>query len=143
MTLPDRKRPARKSKSKRSPQAGSPKKTGFTGKPVAPGRYSTVSKPRTAREPEISCTSRIRPIGNSRGVILNNEVMASAGLNPEWDIIIQANKGVITIIQVKQAGVNTDLSTWDKQFKAAKKEGTLPDDDLFEGMNNRFDSKEW
>lgn len=69
--------------------------------------------------------------------------MASAGLNPDADIIIRANKGVITIVQVKQTGVNTDLSTWDKQFKAAKKKGTLPEDDLFEGMNNRFDSKEW
>ena len=95
------------------------------------------------RKPEISYTSRIRPIGNSRGVILNSEAMAPAGLDPEADIIIQASKGVITIVQVKQTGFNTVLSTWDKQFKAAIKKGALPEDDLFDGMNNRFDTKEW
>lgn len=143
MALQNRKRPAGKSKPKRSPRPGSPKKTGYTRKPVAPGKYSTISKPRTVQEPEISYTSRIRPIGNSRGVILNSEAMASAGLNPEADIIIQANRGVITIVQMKQTRVNMDLSTWDKQFKTAIKKGALPENDLFDGLKNRFDSKEW
>jgi hypothetical protein len=69
--------------------------------------------------------------------------MASAGLNPEADIIIQANRGVITIVQMKQTRVNMDLSTWDKQFKTAIKKGALPENDLFDGLKNRFDSKEW
>ncbi len=91
-------------------------------------------------------TSRIRAIGNSKGVILNNQLIETAGLNVEADVMIQANDGVITIIQMKAPEVNevnTDLSTWDKQFKAAIKRGARPEGDLFEGMANDFDSKEW
>lgn len=91
----------------------------------------------------VSVTSRLRAIGNSRGVILNSQLIEAARLNDEADIVIKANDGVITIIQLKGSEVNTDLSTWDKQFKAAMKKGAKPDDDLFEGMANDFDSKEW
>jgi antitoxin MazE len=94
-------------------------------------------------EPVAFYTSRIRAIGNSKGVILNNRLIETAGLNVEADIMIQANDGVITIIQMKAPGVNTDLSTWDKQFKAAIRKGARPEGDLFEGMANDFDSKEW
>jgi antitoxin component of MazEF toxin-antitoxin module len=88
-------------------------------------------------------TSRIRAIGNSKGVILNNQLIETAGLNAEADIIIKANDGVITIIQLKTPGVNTDLSTWDKHFKAAIKRGSKPEGDIFKGMGNDFDLKEW
>jgi len=57
--------------------------------------------------------------------------------------VIQAADGVIYILQVKAPDVNTDLSTWDKQFKAAIKRGAKPENDLFEGMTNNFDLKEW
>ena len=90
--------------------------------------------------------SRIRAIGNSKGVILSNRLIETAGLNVGADIMIQANDGVITIIQLKAPGVNevnTDLSTWDKQFKAAIKKGAKPEGDLFGGMPNDFDAKEW
>jgi antitoxin component of MazEF toxin-antitoxin module len=93
--------------------------------------------------PKAFITSRLRAIGNSRGVILNSQLIEAAGLNAEADIVIEANKGVITIKQMKAAGINTDLSTWDKQFKAAIKKGAKPEGDLFEGMANHFDSKEW
>jgi hypothetical protein len=93
--------------------------------------------------PVASYTSRIRAIGNSRGVILNNQVIETAGLRPDADIIIQGSAGLITIIQLKETGVNTNLSTWDKQFKAAIKRGAKPEGDLFEGIGNEFDEKEW
>lgn len=93
--------------------------------------------------PKAFITSRLRAIGNSRGVILNSQLIEAAGLNAEADIVIHANEGVITIKQMKAAGINTDLSTWDKQFKAAIKKGAKPESDLFEGMANDFDSKEW
>lgn len=93
--------------------------------------------------PKAFITSRLRAIGNSRGVILNSQLIEAAGLNTEADIVIHANEGVITIKQMKAAGINTDLSTWDKQFKAAIKKGAKPESDLFEGMANDFDSKEW
>ena len=95
------------------------------------------------QQPVFSYTSRIRAIGNSKGVILNNQIMEAAGLISEAEVTIQAYNGMITIVKAKKPNVNTDLSTWDKQFKAAKKKGALPENDLFEGMKNDFDETEW
>ena len=100
------------------------------------------TKVSVVEEPLASYTSRIRAIGNSKGVILNNQMIESAGLSPEMDILIVAAEGAITITQ-KDAGVNTDISTWDKQFKNAIKKGAKPEGDLFEGLKNDFDEKEW
>ena len=94
-------------------------------------------------EPEVSYATRIRAIGNSKGVILNGLLMETAGLNTDMDIIIQASKGIIKITEAKKDEVNTDLSTWDKQFKTAIKSGSAPEKDLFDGLQNSFDSKEW
>lgn len=90
-----------------------------------------------------SSTSRLRAIGNSKGVILNNQLIEKAGLNADMDVVIRAEEGVITIIQVKEPPVNNDLSTWDKQFKAAIKKGAKPEKDLFGGMTNDFEVNEW
>ena len=90
-----------------------------------------------------SATTRIRRVGNQNGVILNNQLIEKAGINTDADIVIQAADGVIIIAQVKDKSVNTDLSTWDKQFKTAIKNGAKPEEDLFEGMSNNFDLNEW
>lgn len=95
------------------------------------------------KEPEVSYTSRIRAIGNSKGVILNSQLMETAKLDPGLEIIVQAREGIITIEQVKEGAINTDLSTWDRQFERAIKRGATPEKDLFEGLENDFDSKEW
>ena len=58
------------------------------------------------------------------------------------EIIIRANKGKI-IIEAKKEEVNTNLSSWDKQFKQAIKAGSKPEKDFFDGMENEFDKKEW
>jgi antitoxin component of MazEF toxin-antitoxin module len=58
-------------------------------------------------------TTRIRAIGNSKGVILNNQFISSAGLNPDEEVNIIAQKGMIIITQAKSSVINTDLSTWD------------------------------
>jgi antitoxin component of MazEF toxin-antitoxin module len=108
-----------------------------TGADLLPNESSVLA------EPEVSYATRIRAIGNSKGVILNSLVMETAGLNAETDVIIHASKGIIKIMEVKKDEVNTDLSTWDKQFKTAIKNGSVPDKDLFEGLQNDFDSKEW
>jgi len=121
----------------------------FAAKAIAAGKeylvsgsYKKNTKVSVLEEPLASYTSRIRAIGNSKGVILNNQLIESAGLSPEMDILIVAAEGAITITQ-KDAGVNTDISTWDKQFKNAVKKGAKPEGDLFEGMKNDFDEKEW
>jgi len=92
--------------------------------------------------PKVLMTSRLRAIGNSIGVILNNHLIEAAGLNAEGDIMIVAGDGVITI-QMKLSEVNTDLSTWDRQFKTAIKNGAQPEGDIFENMANEFDLNEW
>jgi antitoxin component of MazEF toxin-antitoxin module len=89
-----------------------------------------------------SIVTKIRAIGNSRGVILNSQLIEAAGINSEAEIIIKAAKGVI-VIQAKAPVINTNLSTWDKQFKAAIKKGAKPEKDLFNGAGNEFDLKEW
>ena len=93
--------------------------------------------------PKAFITSRLRPIGNSRGLILNSKLIEAAGLNADADIMIEARDGIITIIQIKSPPANTDLSVWDKQFKAAIKKGMKPEGDLFEALANDFDLKEW
>jgi len=122
----------------------------FAAKAIAAGKawqvsgsYEKNTKVSVLEEPLATYTSRIRAIGNSKGVILNNQLIESAGLNQDLDILIMAAEGIITIIQIRDAGVNTDISTWDKQFKNAIKKGAKPESDLFEGMKNDFDEKEW
>ena len=110
---------------------------------VRRSEYVIRGKTSHVEEPAASYTSRIRAIGNSRGVILNNQVIETAGIKPNSDIQIQAGDGVIVILQAKETSINTDLSTWDKQFKAAIKKGAKPEKDLFEGIDNEFDTKEW
>jgi antitoxin component of MazEF toxin-antitoxin module len=105
--------------------------------------YSLTHEFSVAAEPEVSYNTRIRDIGNSKGIILNNVILETAGLQAETKIVIHASKGIIQIMKVKQDDINTDLSTWNKQFKAAFKKGFKPEKDLFEGMQNDFDSKEW
>jgi antitoxin component of MazEF toxin-antitoxin module len=117
-------------------------KQGITPKII--NRHHKISEiTNELNEPVASYTSRIRAIGNSKGVILNNQVIEAAGLKPGIDIIIQAGNGIIIIAQLKETGVNTDLSSWDKHFKAAMKRGAKPEQDLFEGIKNDFDEKEW
>jgi hypothetical protein len=107
--------------------------------------YKKGKKSRSGRveEPVAVYSSRLRAIGNSKGVILNRRAIEIAGLDPGSEIIVQARHGTITIIQEKQNSVNTDLSTWDKQFKSAIKKGAKPETDFFDAMANEFDNKEW
>lgn len=96
-------------------------------------------KSKRSRETVIS---RIRSVGNSKGVILNNHLLKIAGINTEDQIAIEAGEGMITISQAKLS-INTDLKTWDAQFKKAIKAGHMPEKDLFEGLENSFDKTEW
>lgn len=124
-------------------------KDAYIARPGKPGgvKYTTDYTEREMtsylEEPVASYTSRIRAIGNSKGVILNNQLMETAGLKQDSAITIQAADGIIIIKQVKETGVNKNLSTWDKAFKAAIKRGAKPKKDLFEGIKNEFDTNEW
>jgi antitoxin component of MazEF toxin-antitoxin module len=60
------------------------------------------------------------------------------------EVEISLSDAGIQIVPVpEKKEVNKDLSTWGKQFKAAIKAGDQPEKDLFDGLTNDFDSKEW
>jgi len=119
------------------------KKTGSTSVSVVKTKKALHFLDEASADNKFILTTRIRAIGNSKGVILNNQFISSAGLNPDEEVNIIAKKGMIIITQAKSSVINTDLSTWDSQFKSAIKKGVQPEGDLFEGMVNEFDKKEW
>ena len=86
--------------------------------------------------------SVFRNIGNSKGVIISKKMIEVAGIHTN-NVVVEACKGEIRIRPVDEKTVNTDLSTWGKQFKDALKSGQVPDADLFDGMKNKFDEEEW
>ena len=69
--------------------------------------------------------------------------MDFAGLAADEDIVIRATDGQITIKKAEKYTVNTDLSAWEKQLKAAINAGNIPEGDMFEGLENEFDKTEW
>ena len=91
---------------------------------------------------EMEVRSVFRDIGNSKGVIISRKMMDIAGIQNN-NVVIEASRGEIRIRPIDEKLVNTDLSSWGKQFKDALKAGQLPDGDLFNGMKNKFDEEEW
>lgn len=91
---------------------------------------------------EMEVRSVFRDIGNSKGVIISRKMMDIAGIQNN-NVVIEASRGEIRIRPIDEKLVNTDLSSWGKQFKDALKAGQLPDEDLFNGMKNKFDEEEW
>ena len=95
-------------------------------------------------EPEVEYAVRtsFRSVGNSKGLIISSKLIEASGISGN-DLIIEAANGVIAIRAVNARDVNSDLSTWDKQFNSALKNGCKVEGDLFEGMKNEFDEEEW
>lgn len=90
----------------------------------------------------LQAKSVFRDNSNSKGIVISRKMMDLAGIHTK-NIIIEASKGEIRIRPIDDKKVNTDLSSWDKQFKDAMKLGQVPDSDLFDGMKNKFDEEEW
>ena len=90
----------------------------------------------------VQTRSVLREIGNSKGVILSKKVIDAAGI-PGNNVLVEASKGEIRIRAIDDQLVNTDLSSWGKQFKDALKAGQEPEQDLFDHLKNKFDEEEW
>ena len=107
---------------------------------------NTLSEPvalyKANPDTQFQVRSVFRDIGNSKGVIISRKMMDIAGIQNN-NVVIEAIKGEIRIRPIDEKQVNTDLSSWGKQFKDALKAGQLPDGDLFNGMKNKFDEEEW
>lgn len=91
---------------------------------------------------EMQVRSVFRDIGNSKGVIISRKMMEVAGFHHN-NVIIEASEGEIRIRSIDEQMVNTDLSSWGKQFASAINAGQKPDADMFNGMKNSFDDEEW
>jgi antitoxin component of MazEF toxin-antitoxin module len=98
----------------------------------------------TSANKKNSVSARIRKIGNSKGILLNNRIISESGIEDGAELIVTAEKNriIITPAQSKRK-INIDISTWEAQFKEAIKGGDKPETDLFEGMKNEFDKEEW
>ena len=81
--------------------------------------------------------TRLKKIGNSRGITLSKTLLDQYQFDEEVEIIAQENGLLIMPVKVKPR------EQWDEQFKIAKEEGHLPDKALLEGFKNSFDKKEW
>lgn len=100
--------------------------------------------PLTAFSKTTSVRGRIRKIGNSKGILLSNTMLKELGIAEDAEVIVTTEEGRITIKPAdNKTKINTDLSTWEAQFKAAIKSGDKPEKDLFKGMENKFDKAEW
>jgi antitoxin component of MazEF toxin-antitoxin module len=111
-----------------------PKSKNSLSEPVAPYKASDVA--------QFKVRSVFRDIGNSKGVIISRKMMEIAGIQNN-NVVIEASRGEIRIRPIDEKLVNTDLSSWGKQFKDALKAGQEPHEDLFDGMKNKFDEEEW
>ena len=95
-------------------------------------------------EPEVEYSIRtsFRSVGNSKGLIISSKLIEASGISGN-DLIIEAANGIIAIRAVNSSDVNSDLSTWDKQFKTALKSDDKVEGDLFDELKNEFDEEEW
>ena len=102
--------------------------------PIAPFKANDAA--------QFQVRSVFRDIGNSKGVIISKKMMDIAGIQNN-NVVIEACRGEIRIRPIDEKLVNTDLSSWGKQFKDALKAGQEPDGDLFNGLKNEIDEQEW
>jgi antitoxin component of MazEF toxin-antitoxin module len=97
---------------------------------------------------QIVMRTTLRKIGNSRGVILTKEIIDKLKIVDGQEIELTLNDRSTIILKPtknkkkKRPSLNLDLSTWENQFKTAIKKGEVPENDVFEGMSNKFD-KSW
>ncbi len=75
----------------------------------------------------------IRKIGNSQGILLPKTMLQSLGIDKEVEVELTAEGILLKPIRPRH--------NWEAQFKKAQV-GTS-EKDLFEGMSNDFDDKEW
>ena len=70
----------------------------------------------------------IQKVGNSKGIILSGKMLAELGLVEGSEVEVSLSDTGIQIVPVTQKKeVNSDLSDWGNQFKAAIKACDRPD----------------
>jgi len=78
-------------------------------------------------------------IGNSMGLRLPKSLIKQFNLDKgEIEIVIEKDG-----IKIKSSANIPPLDTWDLLFKQAAARGEQPDNDIFNGIKNNADDKEW
>lgn len=81
--------------------------------------------------------TRLKKIGNSKGITLSKTLLEQYRFEDEVEIVAQENGLLIMPSSAKSR------ERWDEQFKLAKKAGHKPDGAMLDGFSNSFDKKEW
>lgn len=83
-------------------------------------------------------------IGNSSGIILKKSILNEMGATADSAINIEVKNGQVILTATKRRRpINTDVNTWDAQFKQAFKDGHKPEKSVWGNMQNAADKKEW
>jgi antitoxin MazE len=81
--------------------------------------------------------TKLRKIGNSKGITLSKSLLEQYQFEEEVEIVIQENGLLIMPVKAKPR------EEWERHFKAAIKQGHKPDKVLLEGFSNQFDKDNW
>jgi antitoxin MazE len=81
--------------------------------------------------------TKLRKIGNSKGITLSKSLLEQYQFEEEVEIVIQENGLLIMPVKAKPR------EEWEKQFKTAIKNGQKPDKAMLDGFSNQFDKEEW
>jgi len=81
--------------------------------------------------------TKLRKIGNSKGITLSKSLLEQYHFEEEVEIVTQENGLLIMPVKAKPR------EEWEKQFRMAIKNGQKPDKVMLEGFSNQFDKEEW
>lgn len=79
----------------------------------------------------------LRKIGNSNGVLIPKPMLATCGITDEVDMEVLGD----TIMM--RSTKKHPRDGWDEAFKKAIADGDKPEGDMFEGIKNTFDDRDW
>lgn len=81
--------------------------------------------------------TKLRKIGNSKGITLSKSLLDQYQFEDEVEIVTQEKGLLIMPVKAKPR------EEWEKQFKDANKRGQKPEKTVLGGFANRFDVEEW
>lgn len=81
--------------------------------------------------------AQLRQIGNSQGIIIPRPMLQQVGIQQFMDI--EVADGTIILRPLP----NLPRQGWADAFAQAAQAGHVPEDDLFDGMDNSFDKLDW
>lgn len=81
--------------------------------------------------------TKLRKIGNSKGITLSKSLLEQYQFEEEVEIVAQENGLLLMPVKAKPR------EEWEKHFKSAIKKGQQPDKALLNDFSGQFDKEEW